>query len=587
MTVGTASAPTIHRLKIDRFRSIKSFCWLPEKGVNVILGGGDVGKTSILDAIGLLLSPTNPSVVPDTDYHARNDKDGFVIEAIVSLPAETGISQQNKPSWPWDWNGTELCIPNVNHEGAVAHNHPVYQLRVRGTEDLELVYEIVQPDGNLDSLPVLLRRKIGLVRLSGDDRNDRDLRFVQGSALDRLLSDKTLRSRLANKLAETEVAKSLGESATSRLQALDEAFEKKSLPHGLSLAITGGPGLSIMALIGLTAKRDGIQLPLANWGAGTRRLSALAIAEQTQGISPITLVDEIERGLEPYRQRVLMEKLQAGSGQVFLTTHSAAAISAVTEAALWYVDHTGAIGRLVSDKIAKHQRRDPETFLARLAIVAEGATEVGFVSTLLEGSLGSPLEQHGVHVSDGGGHETTLDLLEALSDGGVRFGGFADDEAKHPTRWTKLAAKLDKLLFRWASGCLEENIINKVPDDRLEALLTDPSRKKTGSRLRSLAERLDSEDKSFAALKAKAGGALRSVMIAAALGKVPAGTPEDEEARYESHAQTWFKTGEGGRELATKVFGLGIWPTLKPQLLPFCNAVRTSLGLPDAEDIDP
>src|SRR5712692_8736873 len=99
------TAPTIHRLSIDRFRSIKSLRWLPAKGVNVILGGGDVGKTTILDAIGLLLSPTNPSVVPDTDYHARNDKDGFAIEAVVSLPAETGISQLTKPSWPWDWNG--------------------------------------------------------------------------------------------------------------------------------------------------------------------------------------------------------------------------------------------------------------------------------------------------------------------------------------------------------------------------------------------------------------------------------------------------------------------------------------------------
>ena len=62
-------------------------------------------------------------------------------------------------------------------------------VRVRGTEDQELSWEIVQPDGTTDPFPVALRRSIGLVRLSGDDRNDRDLRLVQGSALDRLLSD--------------------------------------------------------------------------------------------------------------------------------------------------------------------------------------------------------------------------------------------------------------------------------------------------------------------------------------------------------------------------------------------------------------
>jgi predicted ATPase len=117
---------------------------------------------------------------------------------------------------------------------------------------------------------------------------------------------------------------------------------------------------------GLTADRNGIQLPLASWGAGTRRLSTLAIAEQNQGEAPITIVDEVERGLEPYRQRMLMEKLQAGKSQVFVTTHSPAAISAPSKAGLWYVDHTGQIGLLDATKTAKHSRTDPETFLARL-----------------------------------------------------------------------------------------------------------------------------------------------------------------------------------------------------------------------------
>ena len=65
-----------------------------------------------------------------------------------------------------------------------------------------------------------LRRSIGLVRLSGDDRNDRDLRLVQGSALDRLLSDKALRSRLASELARSDVAGQLTDDAKKALRAL-------------------------------------------------------------------------------------------------------------------------------------------------------------------------------------------------------------------------------------------------------------------------------------------------------------------------------------------------------------------------------
>jgi putative ATP-dependent endonuclease of OLD family len=574
----SATGPTIYHLVIERFRGIKALSWRPAKGVNVILGGGDVGKTTILDAIALLFSPTNPTLLSDTDYHARDENAGFIIEAVVALPPLIGINNQIKPSWPWDWNGSEAVVPNTEGEG-IATNEPVYRMRVRGTEDLELAYEIVQPDGNPDSLAVVLRRAIGLVRLSGDDRNDRDLRLVQGSALDRLLSDKGLRSRLASELAKNDVKGELTEDAKEVLKALDLAFRERRLPEGLDLAITGSQGLSIAALIGLTAKRDGVQLPLASWGAGTRRIAALTIAEQNQGEAPITVVDEIERGLEPYRQRLLMEKLQTGKSQVFVTTHSPSAISAASNASLWYVDRTGKIGSLDSTKIARHRKGDPETFFSRLTVVAEGATEFGFVTTLLEKALDSPLEEYAIHISDGGGHETTLGLLEALAAGGLCFGGFADDEGKHPTRWEKVANCLDKLLFRWASGNIENNIIGALPDDKLEALLIDPAGEKTGMRLRTLADRLNIQEKEFETLKTKAGVGLRALMLGAASGTVP----DDktlEKKQYQAHSRIWFKTVSGGRELAEKVFSLGVWPVLKPQLMAFCNAMRKAVDLP-------
>jgi putative ATP-dependent endonuclease of OLD family len=579
------SAPTIYSLAIERFRCIKTLSWRPAKGVNVILGGGDVGKTTILDAIGLLLSPTNPATLADTDYHGRSIEAGFSIEAIVSLPSESGINQQNKPSWPWDWNGSDAVLPSIDGDEAIK-GEPVYRLRVRGTEDLELVYEIVQPDGDSDNLSVGLRRNIGLVRLSGDDRNDRDLRLVQGSALDRLLSDKALRSRLASELAKSNVAEQLADDKKNALKALDQVFKTKNLPAELDLAITGGQGLSITALIGLTAKREGVQLPLANWGSGTRRFAALAIAEQNQGEAPITLVDEVERGLEPYRQRALMNSLLAGQSQVFVTTHSPSAISAASGATLWYIDHTGKVGELASAEITRHRKDDPETFLARLAVVTEGVTEFGFAGVLLEKAFDSSLQKYGVHLTDGGGHDATLGLLEALAGGGLQFGGFVDDEGQHPTRWQNLAKKLDQLLFRWKSGCVEQNIIGIVPDDKLEALLTDPEGKKTGTRLRTLAERLGIQDKEFATIRAKAGPSIKALLVEAAMGTVPPDRT-GERKHYQSHGQTWFKTKEGGRELAGKIFALGLWPALKPDLLPFCNAVRKAVGLDEISDLTP
>jgi putative ATP-dependent endonuclease of the OLD family len=253
------SAPTIYRLSIQGFRGIKRLEWHPGPGVNIILGGGDVGKTTILDAISLLLSPTNPATLSDAEYYLRDLVGGFSIAAVMKLD-DAAINQQRKPSWPWEWNGNSPVVPSLGEAAPVGE--PVYVFRVTGTPDLELNYEVIQPSGDTDHLGVGLRRAIGLVRLSGDDRNDRDLRLVQGAALDRLLSDNALRSRLGSKLAKSDVKDTLETEAQEALAELDKTFRKSALPNKLDLAITGAQGITITALIGLTADRSGIQLPL-------------------------------------------------------------------------------------------------------------------------------------------------------------------------------------------------------------------------------------------------------------------------------------------------------------------------------------
>ncbi|TYO64551.1 hypothetical protein FXV83_21355 [Bradyrhizobium hipponense] len=59
---------------------------------DVILGGGDVGKTAILEAIALLFSPVNPTTLSEPDYHDRDIEAGFSIEAVLCLPVGAGMS---------------------------------------------------------------------------------------------------------------------------------------------------------------------------------------------------------------------------------------------------------------------------------------------------------------------------------------------------------------------------------------------------------------------------------------------------------------------------------------------------------------
>nr|WP_309476383.1 ATP-binding protein [Escherichia coli] len=43
------------KVEIQNFRSIRLLTWLPSPGLNCLIGPGDSGKTTILDAIDLCL----------------------------------------------------------------------------------------------------------------------------------------------------------------------------------------------------------------------------------------------------------------------------------------------------------------------------------------------------------------------------------------------------------------------------------------------------------------------------------------------------------------------------------------------------
>jgi hypothetical protein len=166
----TPTEPVIRKLVIERFRGIQRLEWRPAAGLNVILGGGDVGKTTVLEAIALLLSPTNSTTLSEADYWQREVSNGFCIEAVMSLPDRCGINQQARPAWPWRWDGRDPVLPDMDGVAAAVEN-PVYRVRVSGSDQFDLSYEVVHPDDEVTHFSVTVRRSIGVVKLSGDDRN--------------------------------------------------------------------------------------------------------------------------------------------------------------------------------------------------------------------------------------------------------------------------------------------------------------------------------------------------------------------------------------------------------------------------------
>ncbi|MCZ8546604.1 AAA family ATPase [Mesorhizobium qingshengii] len=59
----------IRAIDISNFRSIKKLTWLPSSGINCLIGPGDSGKSSILDAIDLCLGARRSATFTDSDFH--------------------------------------------------------------------------------------------------------------------------------------------------------------------------------------------------------------------------------------------------------------------------------------------------------------------------------------------------------------------------------------------------------------------------------------------------------------------------------------------------------------------------------------
>ena len=61
----------IRKIEIKHFRGVQSFDWTPSAGVNCLIGPGDTGKSTLLDAIELCLGARRNLTFADTEVVSR------------------------------------------------------------------------------------------------------------------------------------------------------------------------------------------------------------------------------------------------------------------------------------------------------------------------------------------------------------------------------------------------------------------------------------------------------------------------------------------------------------------------------------
>jgi ABC-type multidrug transport system ATPase subunit len=376
----------IRRIDIENFRGIKSASWRlpPGRQFFALIGPGDSTKTTVLTALERALHDRAGVSVLDTDfYDAKVDHAIRIRVAVDELPDEL-IAM--------DVFGAYLA--GIDDDGEWTHDpvdeaQPCVIIEFLVEADLEPVWQSYRPP--LEGLddeephPVRARHRSRLTAYRIDDRIDAHLRWSRTSSLGKLTASRdatrstlTLAGRAAREAAAaavTDALKTLAKDVQRQVQAIG-TIEFADLKPGLDVSLTNTQGN--LALF------EG-DVPLTNFGLGTRRLTGAATQQLANQGSTTLLLDEVEHGLEPHRLVHLLSHLRTGKAfsQVFVTTHSPTALQHLDPDELVMVRSTDGVTELrpLDDpaELRKLLKSSPEAFLARRIIINEGKTEYGVV----------------------------------------------------------------------------------------------------------------------------------------------------------------------------------------------------------------
>lgn len=476
----------VRRLEIQNFRSIQAFDWTPSNGVNCLIGPGDSGKSTILDAIDLCLGARRSAPFGDTDFFGLDVTRTIVIAVTLGALPD---ALKNIDTYGEFLRGFNLDTGLLEDEPR-AGLETVLTLKLEVKSDLEPSWTLYSGRSARQQVERGLAWK---------DRNlltparigtyaNTNLSWARGSVLNRLTEERAnLGSELASaaRAARTTFGAQAGPQLSQTLQVVTQTAT------GLGVAI----GASAQALLdshsvsigdGAIALHNEAGIPLRSLGTGSGRLLVAGLQRAAAAAATVALVDEVEYGLEPHRLMRLLDSLGAKDTaqplQVFMTTHSPVTLRELAGNQLFVVRQRSGIHTATcagtDDGIQGTLRKSAEAFLSKSIIVCEGASEVGFARGMdqwwVHCGATSFLAHGGAYVDAGGGSpDQCFTRGEAFLKLGYRVLVFVDADKPVST-----AGLVDRFVaaggqyLTWRPGlALEDELFLHSSDDAVDALL--------------------------------------------------------------------------------------------------------------------
>ncbi|AXE39137.1 ATP-dependent nuclease [Acidipropionibacterium virtanenii] len=471
----------IRRLKIENFRGIKRLDWTlpPDQRLITLIGPGDSGKSTILEAIHLLLGDRWSVSFSDVDFYHVDLSASIQIKAILTDVPTSLLKDNTFGFWQrgLDDGGGLRQEPEDGLE-------PCLVVRLTVDESLEPQWEVVRGDGETRSITSSQRRAFSTFRV--DDRTDAQLRWSRTSALGRMSAkDGTEREALAE--AERAARAALNGHKSSAMNDLAKAIQNHANEVG---------GSSFNAIhAGLDSSRSGMganlalyedTVPLMAYGLGSRRLVSLAVQQMAAGDRAIAVIDELENGLEPHRAVRLLSYLDSDPySQVFVTTHSPVVVEqapieslSVVQSASGEVNITSLRG--AGDVMNALRRAAPSSLLARKVIIGEGKTEHGVLISCFEAwdrqrsSVGlTTAAGEGLAIQDGNGGEKAVNRAEAMAPLGCSVLALIDNDVRTADPHVIKAEQAGATVVRWEHGlCIEAQVCSRLDADELQDFIS-------------------------------------------------------------------------------------------------------------------